>query len=217
MSRTAQTLLAIKRDLAIRHIPVEDFASEYDRLQTGRISPEQLQRTFSHFRIQVRPQDLQDLILYLSEGNQVSTRKLIAGVKAARESDAVVYDRSACSESLHQISKYLSIRQLTLRDAVRPFDKANRGKVPVADFVRAIGCPPHTQVVADTYKDPYSGLVAYFQVEEDMNALKITKVTPPAVQAVIEDLSLSDQDVRKLFERLQLRPDSLWECDNPTV
>jgi Ca2+-binding EF-hand superfamily protein len=122
-------------------------------------------------------------------------------VKAARESDAIVVDHSACAESLHQISKYLSIRQLTLRDAVRPFDRANRGKVPVADFVRAIGCQPHTQVVADAYKDPYSGLVAYFQVEEDLNALKITKVTPPAVQAVIDTLSLDDVDVRKLFER----------------
>jgi Ca2+-binding EF-hand superfamily protein len=138
------------------------------------------------------------LLKHFAEANRVSIQKLSDAIRTASAASAP--GPSPCGDAFAHLGKFLAIRQLSLHDLLRPYDRANRGTVTTQDFIRAFDSSRHAQIVAREYAKQNSDTLHYAQIGADIAKAKIVKPVPAAVTAAIERFAKSDVDARVLFE-----------------
>ncbi|OHS93264.1 hypothetical protein TRFO_40419 [Tritrichomonas foetus] len=204
MSRTNQILLFIKKELSIRGSTPEEFVSEYDRIKSGFISFETMNRAFDNYNVHLRSQDFQELMNAISENGKVSVRKFLNEINNVTSETTNRQDHSKSAAALTQLAHFLAIRQMTLRDALRPYDRLNRGVVSSQDFIRAIDSSIPASIIAADYKDPYSDMIKYLDIDRDISSLQGVQphkvLNPTIVDSIISQISIKNVPIRRIFQ-----------------
>lgn len=220
MSKFSQIMCMIKNELAIRGAIPEDIFDDVDKLKTGYISYDAFNRALNSYNIRLRNQDLQELIINLTENGQISCLKFLSKMREiskeaqnnSQSSFQSTTKRLKSEAALIQLHGFLSIHQMSLRDVLRPYDKHNRGLVSVYDFIRAFASTPSIQarLIAEDFKDQFSDNVRYLEIEKILhqigqNNIKVSNNSSPQRsplidQVISEIVAKNITDLRQFFE-----------------
>lgn len=202
MSRIAQILLSVKRQLAFHGATVEEMINEFDRYRSGSLTPDQLQRALNRYDVSLSRQDLQELIIEVSERGMIINRKLIQAVHQVSETDIQQADHSSC-DALLRLHKFLSIRQVSLSDLMQPYDRLKRGLIPSNEFVRALNSK-EGEIIAKEYVDKRTDMIRYAQIERDMEIAVSKDATkkltiPESVRTIVSQIVARRGNIRDAF------------------
>ena len=210
MNRQDQLLLFIKRELSVKGTTLEDVLHEIDRGHTGFVPIDAVNRAFANYNIRVSFQDFQDLMSYFSDGRTVNCRLLLASLRSLQTTNSdfrASSPRKKPENALSQLAKYLVVRQVPLRELLRPFDRTGSGKISVNDFCRAVDAATNGREIVAAYCDDDSQLINYLDVERDLMEISEEKkaqqnvLHPPVVDTVINQLAARNVPIRQIFER----------------
>ncbi|EAY04195.1 EF hand family protein [Trichomonas vaginalis G3] len=177
-----QQLIARIRQICDRNaVDIELELTNYDRKHNGIISPVSLHRWISSIGLNFTPQQVQTLADAFKKGEGVDWKSLQQSIELSKSYNNQPSSRTPnCTEELRRFGGELAVRRQTIRELLKPFDQANRGKVNPNDFYRAFGCSPLTKTLVKVYADTVTGYIDYFRLQNDVQTVSNKPVNPDA-------------------------------------
>lgn len=180
MSNLNSILLSLKKSLTVRGSSIEEVIKDFDRRNTGFISTSQFQRLISSCGVYLPPNQY-DIILksFSSSNNLVDLDQFSKAVMNSHEEVKSIGE--ANKDNLIDLYKRLSQRNISLLNALRPYDRNNRGMINKYDFLRAVGSFPSSQAISEAFNK--DGIIYLSELlREYDNANKPTNLTESTTQ-----------------------------------
>ncbi|KAH0792063.1 EF hand family protein [Histomonas meleagridis] len=212
MDEEQQKILSRIKEIVTTHsIDVEKELGNYDRKQTGVISSISLHRWISSLGLSLDNQQIRMLADYYSAGPGVDIQRFVQDLnQALRPVEIRSTKLSPCVNELRELNRILSERYQTIREAMKPYDKLNVGKVTIENFYRAVGGTPSNKMIVRYYADTITGLVDYLNIQNDLLFLNEKSKPqskeedlnlPPYFEQIVRYVRSHGIEIRSLFSR----------------
>ena len=181
MEAVQQLIARIRQTCDRNAVDVELELTSYDRKRNGIISPVSLHRWISSIGLNFTPQQVQTLAEAFKKGEGVDWKALQQTIELSKSYDQGASTKTPnCTEELRRFGSELALRRQSVREVLKQFDPANKGKVSANDFYRAFGCSPLTKLLVKVYADTITGLIDYFRLQNDVQTVSVKQVNPDA-------------------------------------
>ena len=181
----------IRAQCDARAVDIETELISYDRKQQGIISPVSLHRWILTLGLNFSTQQVQLLVNAFKKGEGVDWRALQLNIENIKSYSSTGGESSRppvqCTAELIKMGQSLDVRRQTLREALKPYDTANRGKVSAQNLYRAFGCNDITKAIVKVYADTVTGFIDYLRLQNDIQNVVQVKEDPDSPITEVPD------------------------------
>ena len=166
MSLTSRVFAEIRSQCRKKSVTLADLIDDVDLKGTGKIVTNRFMRIFNLLGIWMDSAKFSELVsIYRIEGTDlIDISRFLSDYESPSANVALVTD-----SELRDFAKRFVIRNTTLQEIVRPFDRFHSGHVPIDGFLAAVGTSPLTKRIAEQYSHPPTNDVYYIDLANDFN------------------------------------------------
>jgi Ca2+-binding EF-hand superfamily protein len=164
MSSAPLLLVEIRKRLSARSLDLADLMAEADRRKLGKITRAEFQRILSSREIQLNSSQLAVLEAEFAvpqNPNQIDSRKFMEAYANPQSSTD-----APSPPPLAAFKQFVVSRRVSILDALRAFDRTNRGVVSKEDFVRAFNDFKGASQIADYFAQKIDGKIRYQEIPD---------------------------------------------------